>query len=129
MDHAERAAQRQQHRKELADAVPEFDHFNYQEILDWLAERAEAKVEWINKFWRLKDGVEECFVCDKHALWSLSWEFGVIGLDWWKRDEGEQAKMAAALFMFMHLKGTPASTADKAANAYVRCYFDKITRL
>ena len=113
----------------LAKSVPEFDHFNYQEILDWAAENAEAKVEWINTFHRIKGGnVEETIVDDKHALWSFYWKFGVIGLDEFKKEQEEEAKMAAALFIFMYLKGLPASIADKASTAYVHRFFGKITR-
>lgn len=126
MDAEARNLERKKLRLSLAELVPAFDHFNYQEILDWAAEHAEAKVEWINTF---VDSHGRKHDDNRNALWSFYWKFGVIGLDEFRKYQGENAKMAAALFIFLYLKGIPADIADRSSTAYVHRYFGKITRL
>lgn len=74
---------------------PEFDDFDYEEILQW----ANAKVK--------KD----------YSDYILTWKHGFITFEF---DEEEKAKKAAALFIYLWSRGIYAGVADKCAKAYVK---------
>lgn len=78
---------------------PDFDHFDYEKILEW----GEAKVVYDDTFVNGSGVVRKN---EKLASWLLLWDHGFIGLDLFRKKEDEvQARMAAALFISLWCKG------------------------
>lgn len=106
-----------------AEECPEFDDFEYQKIIDWLAVDKKGDLAWENTFVSYKNGVRTTRVDDKLAHWSFVWKFGFLGFMSFKKDEEERAKKCVAMFVWLWLKKkVPAQYADHLAEAYCRKY-------
>lgn len=54
--------------------------------------------------------------------WSLSWSHGVIGLDSVPEGDEEQAQLAAAMFIYLWLKGVDPGLSSQLAEVYAAKY-------
>jgi len=83
---------------------PEFDDHDFEKILEWG-----------------KATIENCDhpTTGESEGYTLSWKNGFIHLD---VDKEEQAKKAAALFIYFWTRGIHAAYAERAAVAYVRTW-------
>jgi len=103
------------------EECPEFEDFEYNKILDWLAIDNKGEIVWEDIFISFKDGVETRHVSEKFAHWSFAWKFGVMGFLSFKKEEEEKAKKTAAMFAWLWLKkGIPAQYAKDFAESYCR---------
>jgi hypothetical protein len=94
----------------MQEKSPEFDHNDFEPILEW----ADAKIVVS----RPEDvlGV----VYSDPGSYSLVWEHGVIGFDFTEDIANmEQARRAAALFIYLWTRGVEAAIAEHCAAAYI----------
>lgn len=101
----------------MKETSPEFDHFNFEPILTW----AEANVEFYDDFIGIdgEDKNEDDFIPDL-TCWVLSWKNGVISFTHIRTKEDEhQARMNAALFIYLWTRGVSADIADQCSSTYV----------
>lgn len=93
------------------EECPDFNDFEYQKILDWLADGDKGSVVWSDTF---VNGHGEEFKDEEFAHWSFAWKFGFIGWDAFSKEEEEKAKKAVAIFVWLWLKKrVPAEYAEK----------------
>lgn len=95
---------------------PKFDYFEYDKILEW-AKQYNAVVTYENTF---VDGEGNVRTNDKMGHWTLVWKYGFIGFMVFKKEEEEQAKRAAALFIYLWDNGVSADIAERCAEVYAK---------
>jgi len=91
-------------RKNIQEESPEFDDCDFEPILEW----GNAKVE--PNYWPRTN---------EHRGYTLRWAHRFIDLE---VKEEEQARKAAALFIYMWTRDIYAGVAERAAVAYVRTW-------
>lgn len=89
---------------------PKFKHDNYEPILEW----AEAKVKYNDEF--ISDGI--ITKMPEYGSYNLVWKNGVMHLDY-DKDQGDKARMCAALFIYLWTRGVDCSIAINCARSYV----------
>ena len=96
----------------MKEECPKFDYFDYEPILEW----GKAKVVFSDTFVNSK-GISR--KCEKLAHWTLVWDQGFIGFDYFrKREEESKARMAGAMFIYLWCNGVAADIAERCAQLY-----------
>lgn len=104
--------------RENCEDCPEFDDFDYEKVLTWAAEKHEATVTWDDE---VIDSKGNRTSSPKYAMWALSWNDGVIGMDHLPHKEDEEkARKTAALFIYLWSCGVTAMIAHHCADQYVK---------
>lgn len=75
-----------------------------------------VKVVWCDE---LINGENEIHKDPFGGSWSLSWKHGVICLGWFGKEYEELARIGAALFVTLWLKGVPVYISERLAGDYI----------
>lgn len=93
--------------------VPAFDDETYEDIL----KVADVDVRFGDEF---VDGHGNVKRIPEYGAWAMSWEYGFITFDSiCDKDQEQDARKAAAMFVYLWCNGIQASIAERLAESYV----------